>query len=298
LDLFSLISIVIMVGSIVIAFWRKVDLVPMLIMANLLVFMLTIISPWNGLYQVQIDLGFRPIYLQTGEDLYTVFTQMFVHADIAHIIFNMLFLYLIGVQLEDRIGKVHFAVIYFIAGIVGVLAQSFIMWGSYTLIIGASGAISGAMGAMLLLYPRDKIPFFLGPIFLPNIPVWVGVGSWFAIQVFYFSFDASGPVAYMAHIAGFMTGVVIGLVIMYSRGNEKEVEYSTDDLDMLATTPDLRDALKKIRGEENEEIRGAWLEYFVEKATCPRCGSKLRLEGNKIRCECGFKAGAGWRRMK
>jgi membrane associated rhomboid family serine protease len=298
LDLFSAISIVIIIGSIVFAFWKRVDLVPVLIMANLLVFMLTIVSPWNGVYAVQADLGFRPIYLQTGDNLYTIFTQMFVHGDIAHIIFNMLFLYLIGVQLEDRIGKVRFAAIYFVAGIVGVVAQSMIMWGSITLIIGASGAISGAMGAMLLLYPRDRIPFFLGPIFLPNIPVWAGVGSWFAVQVFYFSFDASGPVAYMAHIAGFMTGVVIGLILMYYRGNEKQRELVTDELDTLATTPDLREALELIRGEENDEIRRAWLEYFAERAICPRCGSHPRLEGNKIKCECGFEVGAKWRRTK
>jgi len=258
LDLFSAISIAVIVGSIIFGFWRKVDLVPVLIMANLLVFMLTMLSPWNGLYQVQLDLGFRPIYLQTGDDFYTIFTQMFVHADVAHIIFNMLFLYLIGVQLEERIGKNRFAIIYFAAGVIGVVAQSILNWGSYTIIIGASGAISGAMGAMLLLYPRDKIPFFLGPIFLPNIPVWAGVGSWFAIQVFYFSFDASGPVAYMAHIAGFMTGVVFGLLIMFIKENGKEVQHTTDDLDSLATTPELKDALEKVRGEENEDIRRAW----------------------------------------
>jgi membrane associated rhomboid family serine protease len=298
LDPFSVLSIIIIAGSIVFSFWRRVDMVPVLIMANLLIFMLTILSPWSGLYQVQIELGFRPIYLQTGDNLYTIFTQMFVHGDIAHIIFNMLFLYLIGMQLEDRIGKIRFAIVYFLAGIIGVIAQSLIMWGSYTLIIGASGAISGAMGAMLLLYPRDKIPFFLGPIFLPNIPVWAGVGSWFAIQVFYFSFDASGAVAYMAHIAGFMTGVVIGLIIMYVKEEERGVEYTVDDLDSLATTPDLKDALERIRGEENDDVRRAWLEYFVERSKCPRCGSKLRLEGNKLRCQCGFQMEVRWRRTK
>ncbi|NYT12876.1 MAG: rhomboid family intramembrane serine protease, partial [Methanomassiliicoccales archaeon] len=168
MDIFSILAIAVIVGSLIFGFWKKVDLVPVLIMANLLVFMLTIISPWSGAYQVQFDLGFRPVYLQTGENIYTIFTQMFVHGDIWHILFNMLFLYLIGVQLEDRIGKIRFATVYFIAGIVGVVAESLLNWGSFVLIIGASGAISGAMGAMLLLYPREKIPFFLGPIFLPN----------------------------------------------------------------------------------------------------------------------------------
>lgn len=299
MDIFSILAIAVIIASLIFGYWKKVDLVPVLIMANLLVFMLTIVSPWNaGAYQVQIDLGFRPLYLETGENIYTVFTQMFIHGDIIHIIFNMLFLYLIGVQLEDRIGKNRFAAIYFLAGIIGVVAESALLWGSTILIIGASGAISGAMGAMLLLYPRDRIPFFLGPIFLPNIPVWIGVGSWFAIQIFYFAINPVGPVAYMAHIAGFMTGVVIGLSFMYQKGAEKEVDHSADELDSMASTPELREALDKIRGEENEDIRRVWLEYFAERAVCPRCGQRPRLEGNKIRCECGFQAGTGWRRTK
>ncbi|NYT16267.1 MAG: rhomboid family intramembrane serine protease [Methanomassiliicoccales archaeon] len=298
MDIFSILAIAVIVGSLIFGFWKKVDLVPVLIMANLLVFMLTIISPWSGAYQVQFDLGFRPVYLQTGENIYTIFTQMFVHGDIWHILFNMLFLYLIGVQLEDRIGKIRFATVYFIAGIVGVVAESLLNWGSFVLIIGASGAISGAMGAMLLLYPREKIPFFLGPIFLPNIPVWAGVGSWFAIQIFLFYGDSMGGVAYMAHIAGFMSGVVIALLLMYQKDSEKEVVLSVDELDFLATTPELKDALQKVRGEENEDIQRVWLEYFAENAKCPRCGSRLRLEGSKIRCNCGFQAGTGWRRTK
>ena len=168
MDAFSILSIIVIIGSLVFSFWKRVDIVPVLIMTNLLVFMLTILSPWTGLYQVQLELGFRPVYLQTGDDLYTIFTQMYVHGDIIHILFNMVFLYLIGVQLEARIGKNKFAAVYFIAGVMGVLAESLMQWGSWTIIIGASGAISGAMGAMLFLYPKDEIPFFLGPIFGPR----------------------------------------------------------------------------------------------------------------------------------
>jgi len=297
LDPFSLASIAVIIGALIFALWKRVDLVPMLIIANLLVFMLTILSPWArfpGIYAVQADLSFRPLYLTDGDNLYTLFTQMFVHGDILHVIFNMLFLYLIGVQLEDRIGKPRFAAVYFVAGVAGVLVQSMVDWGSGTYILGASGAISGAMGAMLLLYPRDQIPFFLGPIFIPRIPVWLSVGSWFGIQVF-LAFTDGGAVAYAAHIGGFLAGMVVANLVRVRVEKGKRSEVLVGDLEFLAVTPELKEALDQARHADQEEVRRAWLEYFARRAICPRCGSTMRLEGNKIRCECGYQIEVGRR---
>lgn len=285
----------VIVALLLFSIWRRVDLVPLLIMANLLVFMLTIISPWmrhSGLYAVQMDLSFRPEYLKTGENLYTIFTHMFVHADILHLLFNMLFLYLIGVALEDRVGKSRYAAVYFTAGITGVLVQSVMNINSGTFILGASGAISGAMGAMLFLYPRDEIPFFLGPIFLPRIPVWISVGSWFCIQVL-LAFTSTASVAYGAHLGGFLAGMAVAGVVAMRGVKAEKTEVRTADLTVLATTPELRDALEQAIRADQEELRRAWLEYFAERAVCPICGSRMKLEGNKIICRCGYRIGTG-----
>lgn len=295
MDTFSIASIIVMAVLLLFSVWKRVDLVPLLIMANLLVFMITIISPWVrpfGLFTVQMDLSFRPVYLQTGENLYTIFTHMFVHADILHLLFNMLFLYLIGVTLEDRIGKSRFAAVYFIAGTAGVLVQSFMDINSRTFILGASGAISGAMGAMLLLYPRDEIPFFLGPIFLPRIPVWISVGSWFCIQVL-LAFTSTASVAYGAHLGGFLAGMAVAVMVGVRGFRAEEKGVKTEDLRTLATTPELRNALEEAARADHEELRRAWLEYFAERAICPRCGSRMKLEGNKILCRCGYQIGTG-----
>lgn len=285
----------VIVALLLFSIWRRVDLVPLLIMANLLVFMLTIISPWmrhSGLYAVQMDLSFRPEYLKTGENLYTIFTHMFVHADILHLLFNMLFLYLIGVALEDRVGKSRYAAVYFTAGITGVLVQSVMNINSGTFILGASGAISGAMGAMLFLYPRDEIPFFLGPIFLPRIPVWISVGSWFCIQVL-LAFTSTASVAYGAHLGGFLAGMAVAGVVAMRGVKAEKTEVRTADLTVLATTPELRDALEQAIRADQEELRRAWLEYFAERAVCPICGARMKLEGNKIICRCGYRIGTG-----
>jgi len=126
----------------------------------------------------QTDLGFRAVYLTNNQgQLYTLFTNLFVHASFIHVIGNMLFLFLIGNSYEERVGKKKFVATYFIAGLAGTLVESLLMSGSpsgmSTLMIGASGAIAGVMGAMLLLYPHDKVPMFLLIIFLPAVSVWM-----------------------------------------------------------------------------------------------------------------------------
>jgi membrane associated rhomboid family serine protease len=259
----------------------------MLIIGTLVIFFITILGP-SGL--IQSDLGFRPTYLQNGENIYTVFTSMFIHNGAAHILFNMLFLFLIGLQLEDRVGKVKFAAIYFSAGLIGVLVESVVRWGSPGLIIGASAAISGAMGAMLLLYPRDRIPMFVLIIFLPSVPVWAAVGSWFGLQVLFAASDPLGPTAYSAHIAGFLIGMVVAqLLPALAAKSEKVTAFDVSGLEVLATTPELRDALEKIRNETQPDIKRVWLEYFAAHAKCPKCQGSLELKGNKLRCSCDFE---------
>ncbi len=293
MDILSLFSILVMVGTVAYAVRKKADWTPTLILGNLVIFFLTILSleqqgPFS-FYSVVVDLGFRPIYLTTGENIYTILTQMFTHSSITHILFNMLFLYLIGTPLESRIGGKRFAAVYFAAGIIGVLAESLAQWGSVVLIVGASGAISGAMGAMLILYPRDEIAFFLGPIFLPRIPVWIGVGSWFGLQVLLAFWD-SGPVAYTAHLGGFLAGVALAYIGGMDTKKEGVRTVEVSELSSLATTPELKNILDRIDNETEEEVRRAWLEYFAERAICPACGTNMRVEGNKIKCECGYEA--------
>lgn len=295
MDAFSLASVAVILASLAIGAVKRFTLTYVLILGNLVVFFLTILS--FGAYgpgtlsPVQAELGFRPTYLTSGGALFTLFTHMFVHSTIAHVIVNMLFLFLIGAYLESKIGKARFAAVYVVAGLAGVLLEALVQWGSGVLIVGASGAISGAMGALLILYPKDETPMFLGPLFLPRVPVWISVGSWFAIQVVMVFLD-SGPVAYSAHIGGFLAGVVVGLATTIPRATTA-VAYAVGELEPLATTPELRDALDKIRGEKEKDVRRAWLEYFADRAKCPRCDSKMSVEGDRLICECGYAVEVG-----
>ncbi len=291
MDVFSIISILVIAATLALGTMKRFTLTYLLIMGNLIIYFFTILS-FSGFFMlspVQLDLGFRPVYLTSGDNIYTLFTYMFVHSTIFHVIVNMIFLFLIGVQLESRIGKAKFAAVYFVAGFAGVLLESVIQWESGVLIIGASAAISGAMGAMLLLYPRDVTPMFIGPLFLPRVPVWMSVGSWFVIQVVMVFLD-SGPVAYSAHIGGFLAGMVVAQMLPLEKRPEAASITNVDSIVPLATTPQLKNALNMIRKEKERDVRRVWLEYFAKRVRCPECGSALSLKGSKLRCtSCGYE---------
>lgn len=294
MDLFSLLSLAVIILGLAIAYYKRYPLAQSLVLINLAVFLFTIMAAWDiswGLSPVQTDLGFRPTYIGEPERLFTVFTQMFVHGSLTHVLFNMLFLFLVGLPLEERVGRKAFALCFFVPGLIALLLEMFIRGvDSSILMLGASGAISGVMGALLFLYPKDEIPMFLGPLFLPRVPVWLSVGAWFAMQVVtVFTLPsglASGGVAYGAHIGGFVAGMAVAQFLPSER---KKAEEPVTDLSDLATTEELKQMQQRIESESEPQVRRAWTEHFASKAKCPQCGSGLALEGNRIKCACGWE---------
>ncbi len=140
---------------------------------------------------------------------------MFLHADIIHLGGNMLFLYVFGDNVEDTFGHVRYLFFYLISGIAASLMHIFAVINTNGTIptIGASGAISGVLGAYLVLYPRAKIltiviVFWISIVAIPAI---VFLGLWFAYQFLYGTIAApGGGVAYWAHIGGFIAGMLFG----------------------------------------------------------------------------------------
>lgn len=143
-----------------------------------------------------------------------LFTSQFLHADAFHLIFNMLFLWVFGNNVEDRLGRLRFLPFFLICGAAAGLAQSAADPGSTIPLIGASGAISGVLGAYLVLWPRVRIWTVVLPfVFLPfKLPAWIWLGVYFAMQFLYLGDAATadgGGVAYLAHIGGFVAGAVL-----------------------------------------------------------------------------------------
>ena len=155
-----------------------------------------------------------PIRITHGHHLITMFTSMFMHASWMHIIGNMVFLWAFAPAMEDAMGHFRFLLFYLAGGVVAMTAQ--ILGDPHSPIptLGASGAIAAVMGAFIMTYPRDRIRtllFIFIFIRVTLIPAVFLIGFWFLIQVLDFGVVAhvrTGGVAYLAHIGGFMFGVI------------------------------------------------------------------------------------------
>ena len=156
-----------------------------------------------------------------GPETLAVFTSMFLHVNLIHIAGNMLYLWIFGNNVEDRLGHVWFVLFYLGAGALAVLAQVLIDPTSGVPMVGASGAISGVLGAYLVLFPGARILslVFLGFFYqLIEVPALLILGFWFALQlisgiVSLGSTGAEGGIAFFAHIGGFAAGVGVGLLV-------------------------------------------------------------------------------------
>jgi membrane associated rhomboid family serine protease len=141
-------------------------------------------------------------------------TSMFMHGGWEHIIGNMLFLWVFGNNIEDSMGHTRFLVFYLICGIAAGLAHVFLSQGSELPAVGASGAISGIMGAYVVLYPQARVQTWVPPIFVINVRAWFFLIYWFALQLLtgvgsLGSGSDSGGVAVWAHVGGFVAGLLL-----------------------------------------------------------------------------------------
>jgi membrane associated rhomboid family serine protease len=145
----------------------------------------------------------------------SIFTSMFLHGGWTHLLGNMLYLWIFGDNIEDRLGHVRFVVFYFLGGIAAALAQILIAPDSTIPMVGASGAIAAVLGAYLVEFPRARVRSLvtLGYfIRIAQVPAVIVLGMWFVLQFFNgflsLSATASGGVAYFAHIGGFVAGLL------------------------------------------------------------------------------------------
>ncbi|GGT64161.1 MULTISPECIES: rhomboid family intramembrane serine protease [Streptomyces] len=155
--------------------------------------------------------GVVPAELMNGDPraLLTPLTALFVHGSWLHLLGNMLFLYVFGAMAEERMGAVGFALFYLGCGYLALLGYAAVHAGSEQTLVGASGAISGVLGAFLYLFPRSRVtslfPFLF---FLPlRFPAWIVLLFWFVLQWLAARSAGPGPgVAYLAHVVGFAVG--------------------------------------------------------------------------------------------
>jgi membrane associated rhomboid family serine protease len=180
-------------------------------------------DPMTGQRLLVPGLGETPVSVYL-----TLFTSMFMHGGIAHIAGNMLFLWIFGDNIEDRLGHVKYLFFYLVCGLIASLAHVFATAAFATdqssLLVpslGASGAISGVLGGYILLYPKRRVTVILIRI-LTQVPAYVAIGLWFLFQLIsglgmLGGGSQAGGVAYAAHVGGFVAGLV--LIKIFDLGN-------------------------------------------------------------------------------
>lgn len=183
-----------------------------------------------------------------GGDIFSVISSMFLHGGIAHLIGNMLFLFVFGDNIEDKFGRIKYVLIYIAWGIAAAYAHSFYAvstGGGEIPAIGASGAISGVLGAYLVLFPRAKIFTIIAAFFITTvrIPAIAYIPFWFVMQVILGLLNPLGGVAYLAHIGGFLAGVLTGYVlknVITGHGMvTPQIRYSRKDRQNITSVPDM-----------------------------------------------------------
>jgi len=205
-----------------------------LLLINIVVFFCFFLQGTRMLIWGVIYFGAIPSYIINGERLWTVLTSMFMHADIMHLLGNMVYLWVFGDNVEDALGHVKYLVFYLLGGLVATFAHiaslfatlpSFGTVGFDIPSVGASGAISAVLGAYVLFYPRAKIRTLVFYVFISivTIPALYYLGFWFIYQFMMGVFSLTGlssGVAFWAHIGGFVAGIVLAPIFRAMEGSK------------------------------------------------------------------------------
>jgi membrane associated rhomboid family serine protease len=189
-----------------------------------------------GMVPLKMKLALVGTHYTLLEAFLPLITCMFLHGGFLHILGNMWFLWIFGGSVEDRMGPVSYLLFYFICGIGSGLAQALFSWGSSLPSIGASGAISGVLGAYVVFFPSSRIltlvPLFVF-FFTAQIPAIVFIGLWFAIQFLsgVSALNAArgasmGGVAWWAHVGGFVLGALLAKAFEGGRRRADSYTYS------------------------------------------------------------------------
>ena len=181
---------------------------------------------------VRINVGTEEARITLGETpspvYITLLASMFMHGGWMHLLGNMLFLWIFGDNVEDRLGRLRYLVFYLVTGIIASLTHVFSTFAfgdnPYIPSLGASGAISGVLAGYLVLFPRKQVKVIIFRI-LTTVPAIVAIGLWFVLQLIEAfgtlgaGLQSGGGVAFMAHIGGFISGLILIKVFAIGRGS-------------------------------------------------------------------------------
>ena len=293
-DPLSLVAIGVIVASLVYSYWKKALLTFTITVACGIIFALEVVS--NDL--IIFDLSLSSFFGHVSPP-WTLLTFQFLHANLTHLLFNVLALLLIAPVFEDRIGSLRFGILYYVGGVVGGGAFLLINLSQpIVILVGASAGISSVFGAYGRLYPRDRVQLFLPLPGIPSLPVIDVVIGFLLLETalsFFGGFFGLQSIAWQAHVVAMIFGFVTApLVMRIPSGRQRPLKpMSFTQWQVLATTPELRSILEEAERADIPEIRDAWLEKFVHAMRCPQCGGPVRMRFGRLTSPCGWRGRLG-----
>lgn len=282
--------------SLAVAVTRKIPAAGALMMANFFVFVLSTFGPGasEGLSTIQRELSLHSDKLAAAEPIAFVqlFTSMFVHADFYHLFGNLIVLFAFAFPFEERIGPGRFTALYFIAGMLGSLAQVVSSWGDPIVLMGASGAVFGIIGAFAGSYPRVVLPLPLPLLIIMifvRMRVVVAAIIFALMQILYLQFlSPLDNTAYWAHLGGLAAGLALAPIFKpRTHAEDRYFAVQAPNLAAFATNDKARSALSHMEANKDEkDVYQAWLQVFVEHAEDPD-GNRLTIQRGQIQIVSG-----------
>ena len=198
----------------------------LIIAANIVVFLMELVMGDSFILRYSM----KPAEIVRGEHLETLFTSMFMHANLLHIFGNMLYLWVFGDELEaNYLGPTRFGLFYLVCGLAAGALQIAVNPTSTVPNLGASGAIAGVLGGFQVVFPRDRILVYIFPFWHARITALMLIGFWFLTQlvsgVGSITSTTQTGVAYFAHIGGFIAGLVLVRLFGIGQGTAGEQDY-------------------------------------------------------------------------
>lgn len=288
----SLAAIAVMLGAVAVGWSRRFLAVGCLAIANVVVFALTAFGPTTRLEgfelpTIQAELGAYTPNVVADPALFALqlFTSMFVHDGFAHLFGNLIVLLAFALPFEERIGHRRFLAVYLASGLVAALVQIAVQPGT-GLLMGASGAVAGVIGAFAATYPNLVVPLpvpLVIVMFFVRMRVWIGAILFLAMQLVLMSFSGANPfdnTAYFAHLGGLAAGILLGLTFVRgsvpSSAGRRPIAVDLGALSPFARDAGTTQALAQMKTNHDEpQIFQAWLDRFFRTASCPTCGHKV-----------------------
>ncbi len=223
--------------------------------------------------------------LVTDGHFHTLITSGFVHSNPLHVLGNILIISLVGIPLEDRLGRVRWLISYMVGLLGGSVAWTLLNLESITPALGASGAAFGILGAYLSGWPNDEVFFPL--ILIRKWPVQFIALFYFGFEIYkawqVYGLNEISNIGHIAHFGGFI--LAYATLPILKKGIEWEGDYKLEEIPEGNPFEGVDDLVERLRTEgEFIETRQAWLEEIADRAFCPVCGGVLEVKKMRVRC--------------